>query len=108
MCVEKMMFPKTVEEFMEDYKVVDREQVYSNGIEFVPIFRMKQWFDHEKSTACCPDYEAEVADLRKYVEKQNAEIAYLRELLQESEKENIRLKAQLEMVYLIFGGKING
>lgn len=43
-----MMFPDTVEEFMEQYKVVDREQVYSNGIEFVPIFRMQQWFDHVK------------------------------------------------------------
>lgn len=43
-----MMFPDTVEEFMEQYKVVDREQVYSNGIEFVPIFRMRQWFDHVK------------------------------------------------------------
>ncbi len=43
---EMMTFPDTVEEFMENYKVVDSEQVYSNGIEFVPIFRMKQWFDH--------------------------------------------------------------
>ena len=43
-----MMFPDTVEEFMEQNKVVDREQVYSNGIEFVPIFRMQQWFDHVK------------------------------------------------------------
>lgn len=41
-----MIFPDTVEEFMEQYKVVDTEQVYSNGTEFVPIFRMKQWFDH--------------------------------------------------------------
>lgn len=43
-----MEFPETVEEFMEDYKVVDTEQVYSNGAEYVPIFRMKQWFQaHE-------------------------------------------------------------
>ena len=41
-----MTFPDTVEEFMEQYKVVDTEQVYSNGTEFVPIFRMKQWFEH--------------------------------------------------------------
>ena len=42
-----MMFPNTVEEFMEQYKMVDTEQIYSNGIEFVPIFRMKQWFAHQ-------------------------------------------------------------
>ena len=45
-----MTFPDTVEEFMELYKVVDTEQIYSNGMEFVPIFRMKQWFEHMPST----------------------------------------------------------
>ena len=43
---QAMKFPKTVEEFMEQNKVVDTDNVYSNGIEFVPIFRMKQWFEH--------------------------------------------------------------
>lgn len=42
-----MYFPDTVEEFMEQYKMTDTKQVYSNGIEYVPIFRMKQWFEHE-------------------------------------------------------------
>lgn len=41
-----MMFPDTVEEFMESYKMVDVEHVYSNGVEFVPIYRMMQWFQH--------------------------------------------------------------
>lgn len=44
---DSMTFPDTVEEFMEQYKVVDTEEVYSNGCEFVPIFRMKQWFEHQ-------------------------------------------------------------
>lgn len=43
---DMMQFPTTVEEFMEQYKIVDTEQVYTNGAELVPIFRMKQWFDH--------------------------------------------------------------
>jgi len=42
-----MMFPDTVEEYMEQYKVVDVEHIYSNGVEFVPIYRMKQWFNHK-------------------------------------------------------------
>lgn len=42
-----MTFPDTVEEFMEQYKVVDTEQVYTNGTEFVPIYRMRQWFEHK-------------------------------------------------------------
>ena len=44
---ECMTFPDTVEEFMEQYKVVDTKQVYTNGTEFVPIYRMKQWFQHK-------------------------------------------------------------
>lgn len=47
MCGDMMAFPDTVEEFMEQYKMVDREQIYSNGCEYVPIYRMKQWFAHK-------------------------------------------------------------
>lgn len=43
---DMMMFPKTVDEFMEKYKIIDTEEVYTNGAELVPIFRMKQWFEH--------------------------------------------------------------
>ena len=41
-----MTFPATVEEFMEQYKMTDTEHVYSNGTEYIPIYRMKQWFEH--------------------------------------------------------------
>ena len=41
-----LMFPKTVYEFMERHKIVDTEEVYTNRAELVPIFRMKQWFEH--------------------------------------------------------------
>ena len=47
-----MLFPKTVEEFMEKYKIIDSEQVYTNGAELVPIFRMKQWFEHLECENC--------------------------------------------------------
>lgn len=43
---DTMTFPATVEEFMDKYKIVDVDQVYTNGAELVPIFRMKQWFEH--------------------------------------------------------------
>lgn len=39
---DTMTFPKTVDEFMEQYKIIDVEEVYTNGAELVPIFRMKQ------------------------------------------------------------------
>ena len=50
-----MTFPKTVEEFMEMYKVVDTEGIYmSKGAELVPIFRMRQWFEHLPSADVAP------------------------------------------------------
>lgn len=45
---EIMQFPKTVEEFMQQYKITDTQQVYTNGTELVPISRMKQWFEAHK------------------------------------------------------------
>lgn len=43
-----MQFPETVEEFMQQYKITDTQQVYTNGTELVPIFRMKQWVEAHK------------------------------------------------------------
>ena len=45
---EIMQFPETVEEFMQQYKITDTQQVYTSGTELVPIFRMKQWFEAHK------------------------------------------------------------
>ena len=45
---DMMTFPASVEEFMEQYKMTDTEHVYSNGTEYVPIYRMKQWFEHHR------------------------------------------------------------
>lgn len=50
-----MMFPNTVREFMEQHKMVDTEQIYSNGIEYVPIFRMEQWFDYIEALPAQPE-----------------------------------------------------
>ena len=43
---DMMTFPATVEEFMEQYKIVDTEKIYTNGADLVPTFRMMQWFEH--------------------------------------------------------------
>lgn len=49
-----MRFPNTVEEFMDQYKIVDKEGIYmSKGAELVPIFRMNQWFEHERRKEEC-------------------------------------------------------
>lgn len=41
-----MTFPATFKEFAEQYKIVDKEEVYTNGVELIPIFRVEQWLDN--------------------------------------------------------------
>lgn len=41
-----MTFPKTFDEFAERYKIVDKKEVYTNGTELIPIFRVEQWIEH--------------------------------------------------------------
>lgn len=67
MCGETMTFPDTVEEFMERYKIVDREQVYTNGAELIPIFRMEQWFAHKRGRWVEIDYPVSECSVCKYM-----------------------------------------
>jgi hypothetical protein len=41
-----MAFPATFEEFAEQYKIVDKQEVYTNGTELIPIFRVQQWLNN--------------------------------------------------------------
>ena len=44
-----LTFPETIEEFIEQYKVVKGENLYCDGVEFIPVFRMKEWFERSQS-----------------------------------------------------------
>ena len=41
-----MNFPNSFDEFAEQYKIVDEQEIYTNGTELIPIFRVKQWLEH--------------------------------------------------------------
>ena len=57
---------KSLDDFMESYKIVDTEEIYSNGIELVPIFRVKQWEEYNNK-------DKEIERLKEeYVMLQNA------------------------------------
>jgi hypothetical protein len=45
MSSEVMEFPATFDEFVEQYKIVDRKEVYTNGAELIPVFRVRQWLE---------------------------------------------------------------
>lgn len=82
-----MEFPASVEEFMEQYKIVDSEEIYTNGAELVPIFRMQQWFEHLKGVPshnyqkdcemlkiACEELRSKCEEL-KYANKELSEIS---------------------------------
>ena len=61
-----MTFPDTVEKFMEQYKIVDTDGIYmSKGAELVPIFRMRQWFEHLPSAQ--PEIEERMSETEQNV-----------------------------------------
>ena len=41
-----MNFPNSPEEFIEQYSFTDKERVYTNGIELIPVFRVCQMLEH--------------------------------------------------------------
>jgi len=49
---EQMTFPDSFEEFAKLYGFKDDKEVYTNGSDLIPIFRVKQWLEHiETDTA---------------------------------------------------------
>ena len=44
---EQMKFPETFEEFAKEYGFKDKKEIYTNGDDLIPIFRVKQWIEHD-------------------------------------------------------------
>lgn len=47
-CGEMMGFPKTLDEFIEQYSFIDNNKIYTNGSELIQTFRVKQWEEHKE------------------------------------------------------------
>ncbi len=43
---DMMTFPNTFEEFIKQYEFKDEDEVYTNGIELIPSFRVMQAWEH--------------------------------------------------------------
>lgn len=41
-----MNFPPTFKEFIDEYSFKDKEEIYTNGSELIPSFRVMQAWDH--------------------------------------------------------------
>ena len=44
---DMMEFPVTFEKFAEEYGFKDTKEVYTNGSDLIPVFRVKQWLEHD-------------------------------------------------------------
>ena len=42
-----MEFPETFERFAKEYGFKDNKEVYTNGADLIPIFRVKQWLEQD-------------------------------------------------------------
>ena len=62
---------KSLDEFMEYYKMVDTEEIYSNGTEFVPIFRVKQWEEYNNKDKEIERLHSIIKEVREELEGAN-------------------------------------
>lgn len=46
---DRMSFPNTFKEFIHEYEFKDEEEVYTNGAELIPSFRVIQAWEHYTS-----------------------------------------------------------
>lgn len=46
---DEMIFPDTFDEFVDLYGFIDTKEVYTNGSQLIPVFRVKQWLEHVDS-----------------------------------------------------------
>ena len=44
---EQMEFPETFEKFAKEYGFKDDKEIYTNGSDLIPIFRVKQWLEYD-------------------------------------------------------------
>lgn len=66
---DRMEFPKKMKEFIDSYSFKDKEEVYTNGAELIPVFRVEQAMEHYfeqkcKDCAGCTAWNADCANIR--------------------------------------------
>ena len=68
-----MQFPNTLDEFIEQYSFIDKEEIYTNGSELIPTFRIKQWEEHKQQerNKYKELYEKEIEKSKKFKEYLN-------------------------------------
>jgi len=46
---QMMEFPETFERFAKEYGFKDDKEVYTNGLDLIPVYRVQQWLEHDNN-----------------------------------------------------------
>ena len=94
---DKMEFPKTMQEFIKNYSFKDSEEVYTNGSELIPTFRVEQAIEHYEIESNCKYWNAEHEDCAlNYAEIRNNIIDEFAEKLKKKVEEDLSLQTFID------------
>ena len=71
-----MKFPNTMKEFIDSFSFKDSEEIYTNGAELIPVFRVEQGLEHyaKEIRANAIDDFVKFANTMPTVEEEDGEI----------------------------------
>ena len=64
---DQMEFPETFEEFAKEYGFKDDKEVYTNGSDLIPVFRVKQWLEHVNKNGWIPISSGKLPEIHQDV-----------------------------------------
>jgi hypothetical protein len=64
---DRMNYPKNPIEFVKDYSFKDTEELYTNGADLVPVFRVEQMLEH---------YMPDMKNIIKQIQDEYNDIVY--------------------------------
>ena len=67
---DQMQFPKKVEDFIEEYSFKDEDEVYTNGSQLIPVFRIEQMLEYYFKNNAKQEYVA-IVNITKQKKKLN-------------------------------------
>ena len=101
---DMMDFPKTIDEFLEDYSFKDKKEFYTNGSMLIPTFRAKQAFEYymQKSNDLINRQKAEIKELNRVIKGREQLVNTLNKCCRQAKSEAIkefveRLKIKVKM-----------
>ena len=83
---DKMEFPKTMREFIDNHSFKDSEEIYTNGAELVPVFRVEQALEHyekEIRNKAIDDFAEKVKEMYAFTILEEEQLNEIAEQLKE-------------------------